>query len=189
MKIVLNSFSHSEREELTQEINALKKLFRINYRAEINIVDGMDKLIQWATLSAQEEHNNKRTVIITTPEIITMLNNVIIKDATILIDINKPPEEIASDIARFLACSINSNLSDKKQTLILSEKEAETIYELYTNCCKLTKAQQNIKYRVMRKLKVTNFYQLFIWWMLTDLLPPKKLKSDIRIKMDTPQYK
>lgn len=181
MKIVFNNLSLKRHELLVQGINNLKSMIRVDYRAEINIIDSLDKLIYWATISSLDKHKEKKTVIVATPKIITVLNATLKKDSLIIIDISKPPEDIVIDIAKFLSCNVENNSTEEK--LFISEKEAETIFSLYVECnYGLTKLQQNIKYRLMRKLSLTSCLQLFVWWKLTDMFPRKMLKTEVLIK-------
>ena len=182
MRIVISNYSKNDRFFLLKSINELKKIIRVNYRAEINIIDSLDNIIQWAGYTTLDSPEGKRTIIIASQEIIEALNITLMHRSIIYINIEDKVEDIVISIAKFLSCNILERGSTHKEVITLSEREAETIYEMYTQNAKLTKNKQNIKYRIMKKLNVRNHFQLFIWWKLTDLMPQSQLKNIVLIK-------
>lgn len=182
MKIILHNLSNNDHSELSKSIDELKNVIRVSYRANIYIIDSIDNIFKWAELTSMDLFNEKRTVIIASPEIIDVLNNMLINDCYLYVNINKSPEDIVMEIARFLSCNIVKDKQSIRELIVLSETEAKTIYDFYTGGKTFSKKKQNIKYRIMKKIDVKNSFQLFIWWNLMDLFPTGTLKKKVYIK-------
>lgn len=183
MKIVLHVLSNNDHTTLSKKINELKNMIRVNYRAEIYIVDSINDLLHWANLTSSSlTGEGKRTVIITKPEFIEVLDNLLISDSYLFINNDMESDDIVIECARFLSSSLLIRKKTEKGCIFLSKKEAKAIYDFYTENKATTKNKQNEKYRIMKKLNLRGFFQFFIWWRLTDILPHTKLKNTIIIK-------
>lgn len=182
MKIILHNLSNNDHSKLTKRVDELKNVIRVSYRANIYIIDSIDNIFEWATLTSMDLFNEKRTVIIASPEIIDVLNNMLISDYYLYVNINNSPENIVIEIAKFLSCNIARDNHSKRESIVLSETEAETMYDFYTRGKAFSKKRQNIKYRIMKKIDVKNSFQFFIWWNLMELLPTGTLKKRVCIK-------
>lgn len=167
---------------MQKSINELQKIIRISYRAEINIIDSVHNILRWAEQTTLDVPQDKRTIIIAPQGIIDALNNTLLSKSIMYIDVNKKAEDISIIAARFLSCRALESIDEEKEVITLSLKEAEVLYGLYIENSKLTKNNQNTKYRIMKKLNLQNHFQLFIWWMLTDLMPQSQLKNKILVK-------
>lgn len=182
MRIIVHNFSKNNRSLLLNSIDELKRIIRVNYRAEINIIDSVDNIFYWASSTALDMPEGKKTIIVAPKRIIDALNNTLISRSLLYVEMEKKTEDVVIEIAKFLSCKHVDQRDVCRETILFSEKEAETIYEVYTQGAKLIKNKQNIKYRVMRKLNIQSHFQLFVWWGLTDILPKSQLKNRIMIK-------
>lgn len=182
MKIMLYNLSTNDHHELYEAIDKLKKVIRISYRADIYIIDSIGDIFRWAALTATDSPFGKRTVMIGTSDITEILSNMLIGENYLFIKIDKPVEVITIETAKFLSCDLIKQKPSMAEQIVLSKKEAEVIYELHAGHKTPTKKDQNIKYRIMKKINAKNFFQLFIWRSLIDILPANLLKIKILIK-------
>lgn len=182
MKIELHNLSNNDHRELSKRIDELKNVIRVTYRANIYIIDSIDNIFKWATLTSMDLSNEKRTVIIGSSEITDVLRSMVISDYCLYLNINKSPVDIVIEIAKFLASNSVKNSHPIRESIVLSETEAKTIYDFYTGVESFSKKKQNIKYRIMKKIDIKNSFQLFIWWNLIEMLPTGILRKKILIK-------